>query len=111
MQRRLPYPKTHRDRLNQLTQVLRRVPALSTRDCEDLAAAINNLADKACDLEDIFQKLTDEEHSSAELADLLVAFELTLEQMRGYSEELNGKLYDCADRLKGSQQAENRQVP
>lgn len=97
------YPKTHRDCLSRLKSVLQRVPALDSRDCEDLAAAMNNLADKACDLDEIFQKLTQGDPPPKELADLLVAFQLTVEQLRGYSEELNGKLYDLADRLRGKQ--------
>lgn len=101
------YPKTHRDCLSRLKSVLQHVPALDSRDCEDLAAAMNNLADKACDLDEIFQKLTQGDPSSKELADLLVAFQLTVEQLRGYSEELDGKLYDLADRLRGKHQSEN----
>jgi hypothetical protein len=58
------------------------------------------MADKACDLNDIFQRML-EPTTPEELADLLVAFELTVEQLRGDSETIDGKLYDIADRLKG----------
>lgn len=94
------YPKTHRDYAKRLAEVFRLVPALGPRECEDLALAINTLADKACDLEDIFQALVREQLSASDLADLLAALELTLEQIRGHSEAIDGKLYECADRLK-----------
>jgi hypothetical protein len=90
----------HRNATEQLRALLRRVPGLGPRECEDLAAAINNMADKACDLDEIFRRLLEKEHGPEELGELLSAFELTTEQLRGDSDTINGRLYDLADRLK-----------
>ena len=35
------------------------------------------------------------------LGELLIAFELTTEQIRGHSDTIDGKLYEIGDRLKG----------
>ncbi len=96
------YPFTHRDGLGKLRDVLGRVPGLSLRDREDLGRAINNMADKACDLDDIFRQLVDHDHGPEQLADLLAAFEATTEQIRGDSDTINGRLYDLADRLRAA---------
>jgi len=95
------YPKTNRTLSARVRALLARDPHLDAKLRDDLAYAINDMADKACDLEDIFQRLLNEEHTDAELAELLIAFELTTEQIRGMSEVIDGKLYDIADRLKG----------
>ena len=47
------YPKTIRNLTDKLRAVLARVPGgLEPRECEELARAINGMADKACDLND-----------------------------------------------------------
>src|SRR5437879_4233956 len=95
------YPKTYRNLTEKLRALLARVPGgLEPREREDLARAINGMADKACDLNDIFQRML-EPTTPEELADLLTAFELTTEQIRGDSDTIDGKLYEIADRLKG----------
>jgi hypothetical protein len=94
------YPKTCRNATAQLRNLLERVSASDPKAREELARAINGIADKARDLEDIFQRLTQGPADPSELADLLVAFELTLEQIRGDSDVLDGKLYEMADRLR-----------
>lgn len=94
------YPLTHRDAVRRLQEVLGQVPGLSPRDREDLAVAINNMADKACDLDDIFRQLVERDPPPDEVAELLTAFELTTEQIRGDSDSINGRLYDLADRLR-----------
>jgi hypothetical protein len=94
------YPKTHRDAKKRLEAVLQRVPGLGPRQCEDFALAINNMADKAVDLNEIFQHILDRDTSEEELAELLIAFELTTEQIRGDSDTINGQFYELGDRLK-----------
>jgi hypothetical protein len=94
------YPKTYTNMTQRLRALLARVPGADPRECEDLARAINGMADKACDLHDIFQRMLQEPLPVQELADLLVAFELTTEQIRGDSDTIDGKLYDLSDRLR-----------
>ncbi len=95
------YPKMVRDKTAQLRSLLDQDPALSAKEREEYALAINDMADKACDLNEIFERLLNEPHTMAEVGELLIAFELTTEQIRGNSDVIDGKLYEIADRLKG----------
>jgi len=95
------YPKTNRDHYARLRKLLERDPRLDSEQRDAIAMALNDMADKACDLEDITQRLLNESHTPAEIGELLVAFELTTEQIRGSSDVIDGKLYEIADRLKG----------
>ena len=94
------YPKTYRNWTARLRSVLQLDGSLADEDRQLLAMAINSMADKACDLEDIVQRLLNEPHSPTEVGELLIALELTTEQIRGNSDVIDGKLYDIADRLK-----------
>lgn len=95
------YPKTFRRRSSQVHALLERVSDLSAEDRLWIADAISSMADKARDLDEITDRLLNEPHSASEIGDLLIAFELTTEQLRGYSDVIDGKLYEIADRLKG----------
>lgn len=99
------YPKTRRDLAARLRHLLERVPGLGPEEREVLARAINDMADKAHDLDEIVRRLTEQELSAAELGDLLIALELTTEQLRGNSDDIDGKLYEIGDRLKGEDRA------
>jgi hypothetical protein len=94
------YPKMHRNCTARLRDLLKRVPGLEPKEREDLAMAINNLADKAHDLNEIFEQLLQARHKPGELADLFIAFELTTEQIRVASDIIDGRLYEVGDRLK-----------
>jgi hypothetical protein len=94
------YPKTHRNLTARLRALLECDPGLSAQEREDIALALNVMADKARDLEDILQRLLNEPHTPAEVGELLIAFELTTEQLRGHSDTIDGKLYEIGDRLK-----------
>jgi hypothetical protein len=94
------YPKTHRSNTRQLNALLKVATNLDVAEREEIAMTLNVMADKACDLEDIVQRLLNEPHSPKEIAELLIAFELTTEQIRGHSDVIDGKLYDIADRIK-----------
>jgi hypothetical protein len=94
------YPKMRRDLTSALRSLLQRVPGLGPREQEDYALALNDMADKAHDLDEIVRRLTEQELSPAEVGELLIAFELTTEQLRGTSDIINGKLYEIGDRLK-----------
>lgn len=91
------YPKTCRKRSSRIAAVLGSVSDLSQHDREELALSMNQMADKARDLDDIVDRLLNEKHSVAEVAQLLIAFELTTEQLRGHSDTIDGKLYQIAE--------------
>jgi hypothetical protein len=94
------YPKTKRDFVSRLSALLEGDPGLSGEEREELALALNVMADKARDLDEIVQCLLNEPHTPAEIGELLIAFELTTEQLRGHSDTIDGKLYEIGDRLK-----------
>jgi hypothetical protein len=94
------YPKTNRQLHKRIHDVLTRVPGLEARDAGEYANSINDLADKACDLEEIFQRLLAGPATADDLADLLIAFELTLEQINGEFGCMDGKFYEMGDRLR-----------
>src|SRR4051812_43421087 len=100
------YPKTYRNNTAQLRALLGRDTELSPDDRVEIASTLSNMADLACDLNDIVQRLLDEPHTSAEIGQLLIAFELTTEQIRGNSDVIDGKLYEIGDRLNGVRPAE-----
>lgn len=91
------YPKTCRKRTSRIVALLESVGA---RRREDVAMAMNQLADKARDLDEIMDRLLNETHTPAQIGELLIAFELVTEQLRGHSDTIDGKLYEIADRLK-----------
>jgi hypothetical protein len=96
------YPKTCRRRTAQFRGLLEKVaPHLTARERDDLAMSLNEMADKAKDLDEIVDRLLNEPHTPEEIGELLTAVELTTEQIRGHSDTIDGKLYDIADRIKG----------
>jgi hypothetical protein len=94
------YPKTHRNTFGRFRELLALDAALSAKAREDLAIALCDMADKARDLDEIASRLLDEPHTPKEIGELLIAFELTTEQIRGHSDTIDGKLYEIGDRLK-----------
>src|SRR5438128_2731057 len=69
------YPKTDRQRKPAFTALLKRLPGLKLAERKDMAHALNVMADKAHDLEEIADRLLHEAHSPEEIAELLVAFQ------------------------------------
>ena len=104
------YPNTHRNLTARLRALLETVPRLPEGEREDLATALNSMADTARDLDDIVQRLLNEPHTPEEIGELLIAFELTTEQIRGHSDTIDGKLYDIGDRLKAVRLCRWREV-
>jgi hypothetical protein len=94
------YPKTIRQTLRRFRDLLAFDAELSPEEREDLARALCDMADKARDLDDIASRLLEESHTPKEIGELLIAFELTTEQLRGHSDTIDGKLYEIGDRLK-----------
>jgi hypothetical protein len=105
------YPKTFRKALPRFRELLARDAALPAEQREDLARALSDMADKAHDLDDIATRLLEEPHPSSEIGELLIAFELTTEQLRGHSDTIDGKLYEIGDRLKGETPADTSVMP
>jgi hypothetical protein len=94
------YPKTFHQQTARLRQALECDARLTPEGREEVASTLNAMADLAGDLTDIVHRLLQEQHSPAEVGELLIAFELTTEQLRGHSDVINGKLYEIGDRLK-----------
>jgi hypothetical protein len=94
------YPKTFRKQSAKLSQLLDRDKQLGDESREEIGESVNCMAELATDLVDIVNRLVGEHHTSAEIGELLIAFELTTEQLRGHSDAINGKLYEIGDRLK-----------
>jgi len=95
------YPKTFHRQAANLKRLLECDSALRPEQREEIADSLNDMADLACDLTDIVHRLLNEKHTPAEIGELLLAFELTTEQIRGHSDVIDGKLYEIGDRLKG----------
>jgi hypothetical protein len=79
--------------------LLESVSDLAPADREEIAMSMNAMADKATDLTEIVDRLLSGRHPPEEIGELLIAFELTTEQIRGHSDIIDGKLYDIADAL------------
>jgi hypothetical protein len=94
------YPKASRKDYARLRRLLECVPDLGKQEREEIADTLDSMADLASDLSDIVRRLITEEHTPAEIGELLIAFELTTEQLRGHSDAIDGKLYEIGDRLK-----------
>jgi hypothetical protein len=95
------YPKTFRKTSPRFREILAQDTTLSAAQRDELARALADMADKARDLDDIANRLLNEPHTATEVGELLIAFELTTEQLRGNSDTIDGKLYEIADRLMG----------
>ncbi len=104
------YPKTCRGRSAQIRTLLEHVPDLPAEERENLALALNQMADRARDLDEIMDRLLNETHTAAEIGELLTAFELTTEQIRGHSDTIDGKLYEIGDRLRQSTTAQTHET-
>ncbi len=94
------YPKASRKDHSRLRRLLECVPDLGQKEREEVADTLNDMANLASDLNDIVSRLLTAEHTPAEIGELLIAFELTTEQIRGHSDTIDGKLYEIGDRLK-----------
>jgi hypothetical protein len=93
------YPRTFRKTTARFRQLLSHDATLSPAQRDQLAQALSDMADKARDLDEIATRLLGEPHTPQEIGELLMAFELTTEQIRGHSDVFDGKLYDIADAL------------
>jgi hypothetical protein len=100
------YPKSSRRDYSKLRRLLECVPDLGQKEREEIADTLNDMSNLASDLKDIVNRLVNEEHTPAEIGQLLIAFELTTEQIRGHSDTIDGRLYEIGDRLKATELAD-----
>jgi hypothetical protein len=84
----------------------RRVSEDAPTSREDVARSLNSIADKARDLDDIAERLLQPGLGRNELGELLIAFQLTSEQIRVASDLLGEKLFEIGDRLREVEVAE-----
>jgi hypothetical protein len=99
------YPKSSCKDYSRLRRLLECVPDLGQEERKEIADTLNDMARLASDLTDIVSRLTHEDHTPGEIGELLIAFELTTEQLRGHSDTIDGKLYEIGDRLKAKEPA------
>src|SRR5262245_14633152 len=92
------YPKTHRPLVSPFRQLLEADEGLSVAEREDVARSLNSIADKARDLHDIAERLLQPGLRRNDLGELLIAFQLTSEQIRVASDLLGEKLFEIGDR-------------
>jgi hypothetical protein len=100
------YPKSSRRDYSKLRRLLECVPDLGQKEREEIADTLIDMSNLASDLKDIVNRLVNEEHTPAEIGQLLIAFELTTEQIRGHSDTIDGRLYEIGDRLKATELAD-----
>jgi hypothetical protein len=95
------YPRTDRPLVKPLTDALKAVPGLKAVQARLVAQSLQQLADKAHDLDEIVGRILNEKHDPGEVAELVMAFQLVTEQFSSYADLLGDRLYDVFDRAKG----------
>lgn len=95
------YPRADGPLVNPLTAVLKAIPGLKPVQARLVAQALKRIGDKAHDLDEIINRMLREKHSPAEIAELVMAFQLLTEQIGAYADGIGDKLYDLFDRAKG----------
>ncbi len=99
------YPKTQRPLVARFRQLLEADTGLSAAEREDVARSLNSIADKAHDIDDIVERLLRPGCAIHEAGHLLIALQLTSEQIRVASDLLEDKLFEIGDRLRGESPA------
>jgi hypothetical protein len=95
------YPRPDRPLVKPLTDALKAVPGLKAVQARVVAQSLQQLADKARDLDEIVGRILNERHTPGEVAELVMAFQLVTEQFSSYTDLLGDKLYEVFDRAKG----------
>ena len=95
------YPRPDRPLVKPLTDALKALPGMKAVQARVVAQSLQQLADKAHDLDEIVGRILNEKHTPAEVAELVMAFQLVTEQFSSYVDLLGDKLYDVFDRAKG----------
>jgi hypothetical protein len=95
------YPRADRPLVKPLTDALKAVPGLKPVQARLVAQSLQQLADRAHDLDEIVGRLLNEKHDPGEVAELVMAFQLVTEQFSSYADVLGDKLYEVFDRAKG----------
>jgi len=95
------YPRADLQLVNPLTAALKGVAGLSPVQARVIAQGLKRIGDKAHDLTEILGCLVREKHSSDEVAELVMAFQLVTEHLSTYVEAQGTKLVELFDRAKG----------
>jgi hypothetical protein len=95
------YPRTDRPLVKPLTDALKVIPGLRAIHARVLAQSLNQLVDKAHDLDEIVERILGGKHAPGEIVELVLAFQLVTEQLASYADVVGDKLYDVFDRAKG----------
>jgi hypothetical protein len=95
------YPRTDRSLVKPLTDVLKSLPGVKPVQARLVAQSLKEIADNAHDLDEIVERILWEKHDPAEVAELVLAFQIVTERLASYAEVLEDKLYDTFDRAKG----------
>lgn len=95
------YPRADRPLVEPLTDALKAVPGMKPVKARLIAQSLKQLADKAHDLDEIVGRILKDKHQPGEVAELVLAFQIVIEQLCNYADVLEEKLYDVFDRAKG----------
>jgi hypothetical protein len=95
------YPRADRPLVNPLTDALKVLPGVKAVQARVVAQSLKQIADNAHDLDEIVDRILWEKHDPAEVAELVMAFQVVTERLASYAEVLEDKLYDVFDRAKG----------
>lgn len=95
------YPRTDRPLVKPLTDALKALPGVRATQARVAAQCIKQLADKAHDLDEIAERILQQERDPGKVAELVMAFQLVSEQLASYADVVGEKLYDVFDQAKG----------
>jgi hypothetical protein len=95
------YPRADLALVNPLTAALKGVAGLTSVQARVVAQGLKRIGDKAHDMNEILDRLVREKHSPAEVAELVMAFQLVTEHLCTYVDAQGTKLVELFDRAKG----------
>jgi hypothetical protein len=103
------YPKSNQKTSNALRALLARGANLDAKEWDFITLAINDMANKARDLDEIHNRLLRPGLSPQEVGELVIALQLTAEAISVNTDALEDRLYEIGDALKA--QAPTAPVP
>ncbi len=95
------YPKASGQKTARLASLLKCVAGLKPAERKGIASSLNVIADKCHDLDEILERLLEDEHTPEEVAELLLAVDTMLEYICSYADGLGAKLLGIFDQVKG----------
>jgi hypothetical protein len=95
------YPKTNRARTAKWIALLNALPGLRPRERKQIANALDVIADRSHDVDELANRLLLEKHTPEEVGELLLAFDAMAECIRSYADSMGSRLLTIFDRVKG----------